>query len=69
MEMSAPEPTDEPADPSSFGPDPKASDTPEDATATDDETPHPLGPIGASLDEVIDRAWEITPLHPWARET
>ncbi|MEE2631905.1 MAG: phosphatase PAP2 family protein [Actinomycetota bacterium] len=70
MEMSAPEPTDEPADPSSFGPDPKASDTPEDATApngsdtpedataTDDETPHPLGPIGASLDEVVDRAWD-----------
>ena len=70
MEMSAPEPTDEPADPSSFGPDPKASDTPEDATAangsdtpedataTNDETPHPLGPIGASLDEVVDRAWD-----------
>ena len=70
MEMSAPEPTDEPADPSSLGPDPKASDspedatatdgsdTPEDATATDDETPHPLGPIGASLDEVVDRAWD-----------
>jgi len=68
--MSAPEPTDEPADPSSLGPDPEASDTPEDAaasdgsdtpedaTATDDETPHPLGPIGASLDEVVDRAWD-----------
>ena len=56
--MSAPEPTDEPADPSSLGPDPEASDMPEDATATDDETPHPLGPIGASLDEVVDRAWD-----------
>ena len=68
--MSAPEPTDEPADPSSLGPDPEASDTPEDAaasdgsdtpedaTATEDETPHPLGPIGASLDEVVDRAWD-----------
>jgi membrane-associated phospholipid phosphatase len=68
--MSAPEPTDEPADPSSLGPDPEASDTPEDAAATDgsdtpedaaatdDETPHPLGPIGASLDEVVDRAWD-----------
>ena len=68
--MSAPEPTDEPADPSSLGPDPEASDAPEDAAATDgsdtpgdaaatdDETPHPLGPIGASLDEVVDRAWD-----------
>jgi membrane-associated phospholipid phosphatase len=60
-EVPASEPTDSsPAepDPSSTVPDPEASDTVDDETASADGTAHPLGPIVASLDDAVDRAWD-----------
>ena len=60
-EVPASEPTDSsPAepDPSSTVPDPEASGTVDDETASVDGTAHPLGPIVASLDDAVDRAWD-----------
>ncbi len=60
-EVPASEPTDSsPAepDPSSTVPDPEASGTVDDETASADGTAHPLGPIVASLDDAVDRAWD-----------
>ncbi len=60
-EVPASEPTDSsPAepDPSSTVPDPEASGTVDDETAPVDGTAHPLGPIVASLDDAVDRAWD-----------
>ena len=60
-EVPAPEPTDpssEEPDPSSTGPDAEASGTADDGTESADGAPHPLGPIGASLDDAVDRAWD-----------
>ena len=60
-EVPAPEPTDpssEEPDPSSTGPDAEALGTADDGTESADGGPHPLGPIGASLDDAVDRAWD-----------
>ena len=60
-EVPASEPADSsPAepDPSSTVPDPEASGTVDDETASADGTAHPLGPIVASLDDAVDRAWD-----------
>ena len=60
-EVPASEPTDSsPAEPdlSSTVPDPEASGTVHEETASADGTAHPLGPIVASLDDAVDRAWD-----------
>ena len=60
-EVPASEPTDSsPAesDLSSTVPDPEASGTVHEETAPADGTAHPLGPIVASLDDAVDRAWD-----------
>ena len=57
-EVPAPESVDEPADPSSEEPGPDAQGTADDWSASADETPHPLGPIGTSLDDAVDRVWD-----------
>jgi undecaprenyl-diphosphatase len=57
-EVPAPESVDEPADPSSEEPGPNAQGMADDWSASADETPHPLGPIGASLDDAVDRVWD-----------
>ena len=60
-EVPASEPADSsPAepDPSLTVPDPEASGTVDDETASADGTAHPLGPIVASLDDAVDRAWD-----------
>ena len=57
-EVPAPESVDEPADPSSKEPGSDAQGTADDWSASADKTPHPLGPIGTSLDDAVDRVWD-----------